>query len=65
MPNMSYCRFENTLSDLHNCYDHLFDHLNKSESNNRLKLVRLCQDIVNEFSEDDVDPEDKEDEEDE
>lgn len=25
MSNMSYCRFENTLSDMHDCFDNLYD----------------------------------------
>jgi len=61
MGNMSYCRFENTLSDLDVCYDHLNDKLSKEESDARKKLVQLCKDIADEFNEEDIDTEEEKD----
>jgi hypothetical protein len=47
MGNMSYCRFQNTLNDLRDCYDNLFDDdLSEEEERARKRLIKLCQDIV-------------------
>jgi hypothetical protein len=46
MSNMSYCRFENTLKDLRDCNEHLFDDLSEEESKARDELVKLCDDIA-------------------
>ena len=48
MGNISYCRFENTLEDLRDCYNNLDDDLsnNKAEARARVKLVEVCQKIV-------------------
>ncbi len=48
MGNMSYCRFQNTLEDLRDCYDNLDDDLSekKDEARARVKLVGVCQRIV-------------------
>ena len=47
MANMSYVRFENTLPDLRDCYDHLFDlDLSESEQKARRRLIRLIHEIV-------------------
>jgi len=53
MPNMSYCRFENTYKDLQDCSEHLFDELSVIEEGYKKRLIRLCQDIVSEVGEDD------------
>ena len=45
MSNMSYCRFQNTLKDLRDCEDHLFDELKDDEEEARTELIELCQDI--------------------
>ena len=49
MGNMGYCRFRNTLEDLRDCYDNLDNNLTdkKDEARARVKLVELCQRIVN------------------
>jgi hypothetical protein len=49
MPNMSYCRFYNTLEDLRDCYDHIDDDLSDSEEEARARkaLVKLCAEITN------------------
>lgn len=47
MANMSYCRFENTLEDLQDCYDNIDnDNLSLSEKEARKKLIKLCIDIA-------------------
>ncbi len=46
MANMGYCRFENTVRDLEDCYNHLDDDLEGMEKANRLALVKLCEQII-------------------
>lgn len=53
MPNMSYCRFENTYKDLIDCFralrdlDELTD-LSDSEKSYAERLIKLCEEIFNE-----------------
>tara|TARA_R100001198_G_scaffold93966_1_gene76045 strand:+ start:45 stop:263 length:219 start_codon:yes stop_codon:yes gene_type:complete len=60
MPNMSYCRFENTLADLHDCHDALnriYDEVNemsKYEKNALVDLVDLCKIISHEWDVDEI-----------
>ena len=49
MSNMSYCRFENTLPDLEDCYQHLEDDLSDTEKEARERLIRKCVEIALEF----------------
>lgn len=50
MSNMGYCRFENTLPDLRDCYEHINDDdLNEIEDEYRLMLVDLCLKITRDF----------------
>ena len=52
MPNMSYCRFQDTLLDLCVCADHLHDNdLNDKEKYARQRLIKLCQQIADESQE--------------
>lgn len=50
MGNMSYCRFENTLSDLSDCQDALFedglDDLSETELRAAKHLIQMCIDIA-------------------
>lgn len=47
MGNMSYCRFENTLSDLKDCYKHINDKLESDDEGiSRKQLIELCKDIA-------------------
>ena len=55
---MSYCRFENTYSDLNDCYEALANEGGveglEEESNDYekpyiKKLIKLCQNIVDDF----------------
>ena len=51
MPNMSYCRFQNTFQDLRDCSQHLWDsdeEIGYDEAKARRNLVELCRDIVEE-----------------
>jgi len=44
MANMSYCRFENTLSDLRDCYLNIDEtDLSRTEIAARKELIELCQ----------------------
>lgn len=53
MSNMSYCRFQNTLPDLQDCYDAMGEkkprELSFEEQIARRHLVRLCRDIVADY----------------
>ena len=52
MANMSYCRFENTLRDLQDCYANMDnDDLSKSEFYMRRRMVELCINIVERYDE--------------
>ena len=48
---MSYCRFENTLADLQDCYENMGNVLSKTELQCKQKLIELCQTITQEFGE--------------
>lgn len=49
---MSYCRFRNTLSDLRDCYENIWDDLADMEEHSleeyqaRKRLIELCQNIA-------------------
>jgi hypothetical protein len=49
--NMSYCRFQNTVTDLRDCYENLNDtkDLSREEQNARQRIIKLCQQIANEY----------------
>ncbi|MDD1442766.1 hypothetical protein MEO93_20870 [Dolichospermum sp. ST_sed3] len=53
MANMSYCRFENTYSDLKDCFESLnennFDELSDREKAFAIRLVKLCSKFSDEF----------------
>lgn len=47
MANMSYCRFQNTLSDLIDCYKHIDDRdLLECEEKARKNLITICREIA-------------------
>lgn len=61
MGNMSYCRFENTLNDLRDCYNHMGnpDELSGSEKWVMLDMINLCKRISEQYDhmdDDDIDP---------
>ena len=50
MSNMSYCRFQNTLSDLQDCADYITDDsLSHEEEKARERLVDVCRAILDEW----------------
>lgn len=60
--NMSYCRFENTLSDLNDCESALDDFVNNDENSisserersKAKQLIELCRYIADNYSEEDI-----------
>lgn len=51
---MSYCRFQNTVIDLRDCYYHLEDEdLSLEEQTARQRLISLCRDIAEYYDEGD------------
>ena len=53
MGNMSYCRFENTLPDLRDCFDNWDKALNSvCEIRAKRSLLRLCQNIIDNYGTD-------------
>ena len=63
MANMSYCRYQNTLSDLNDCYWAMTDDnpddgvkLDQYEQRAKEQLIERCREIV-EFADKDVDRE--------
>ena len=55
MGNMSYCRFRNTLQDLQDCKENLFDQdMSREEFNARESLIALCKDIADEMTGEDI-----------
>jgi adenylosuccinate lyase len=62
MGNMSYCRFENTLKDLRDCYKDMsetdFNELSETEQQARNKLIALCKDISEQYEEEEIIDED-------
>lgn len=46
MANMSYCRFQNTSRDLHDCYENLDAELSEDEREARNRLVRTCAKVL-------------------
>jgi hypothetical protein len=52
MPNMSYCKFENTYGDLADCYDDIWNKdLSDTEKKYRKLLIQMCREISDEFPE--------------
>jgi len=49
--NMSYCRFQNTLPDLADCYDNIGDEPESEEEQRaRVRLIRLCVKIAKDYA---------------
>jgi hypothetical protein len=49
MANMSYCRFENTLRDLQDCYHNMEGVSDHEEQRARQRLIDLCKDIIDDY----------------
>ena len=53
MSNMGYVRFQNTLEDLDDCNEHLWDNnLSDEEERARELLIKLCREIAEDAGED-------------
>jgi hypothetical protein len=52
MSNMSYCRFENTLRDLRDCFEHMNEKLSNDEAIARQRMIELCENILTECCDD-------------
>lgn len=65
MPNMSYCRFQNTVSDLDDCLEHIHDDVSEEEHNARQRLIEIARQIVDEANGNETLMQDHEDSEDE
>jgi len=60
MGNMSYCRFENTLSDLKDCANHIEDDdLSETEQEARTRLLKLCKEILTDQMYDVISPDEQ------
>lgn len=56
MANLAYCRFQNTLKDLQDCWEHFGDEgLSPEEGKARQKILELCRSIVESYDDDDAD----------
>ncbi len=52
MSNMGYCRFQNTLGDLRDCHNHLYDDdLSEAELRARKGLIKVCKEIAGDTEE--------------
>ena len=50
--NMSYCRFQNTVIDLDDCYENMMnENLSEEEEKARERLIDLCEQIADEYGE--------------
>ena len=50
MVYMSYCRFEGTYNELIECLENIEDdEISEQEQKYKLKLIRLCQKITNDY----------------
>ena len=54
MPNMSYCRFRNTLNDLRDCENNFFNISSAEELRAAKEMLKLCQSIVDSVSIDEL-----------
>ena len=50
MSNMSYCRFENTMEDLHDCLDHISRKAeNDYDENARIQMIGLFKEVAEDY----------------
>ncbi len=54
MGNSSYCRFENTLSDLRDCFNNMEEKCSYRENRNRKYLIKLCHQIAESYVDDET-----------
>ncbi len=54
MSNMSYCRFRNTVMDLEDCEENLWeglDDMSEDEARARKQLIKICRQIAEQTDE--------------
>ena len=61
MANMGYCRFENTYRALSDCYENINNRLSDSEHRYRERILEMCQSIIDEYDESNLEEEEEED----
>jgi len=50
MGNMSYCRFQNTVTDLADCQENIWnDDISEDEKRARKRLIQICKEITGDF----------------
>ena len=49
MANMGYCRFENTVSDMEDCIEHIDDTLEGVEATKHAEFIALCVTVAREY----------------
>lgn len=49
MGNMSYCRFQNTVGDLRDCYDNMDEKMSEDEERAKTQLISLCKRIADDY----------------
>ena len=55
MGNMGYCRFTNTVEDLADCYEHMWDDdLSPEEEKARKRLIKICQKVAADTEDDEI-----------
>lgn len=53
---MGYCRFRNTITDLQDCDENMYEEASKDEARCRKELIKLCKSIASDFKdEEDID----------
>ena len=52
MGNMGYCRFQNTVTDLQDCYDNIGCTESEEEKAAEKRLIELCRLITEDYAED-------------
>ena len=46
MGNMSYCRFQNTVQDLDDCFENFDDAKSEEEKRARKRIIEICVEIA-------------------
>lgn len=51
MSNMSYCRFQNTLNDLRDCWNNMDEPLSSDEEiRARRSIIKICRSIADDYA---------------
>lgn len=49
MPNMSYCRFQNTANDLADCVESINEYASEDEANAASRMYDLCKRFIRDY----------------